>query len=117
MRRPPALLACLLATLLFWQAATAAAHCLAAATTDLVMEVCGPDGLRLVPLADDEATHAEAVCAVCHLLPALALPAPEAVAESVLWSLLATIQAAPGQDHRPAARAPPYRPTGPPSLL
>lgn len=116
MRRPPALLAGLLAVLLFWQAAAAAAHCLASAGTPTVMEICGPDGLRLLPLADDQAPHTTAVCAVCHLLPGTALQPPDGLALSLCWSVLAEATGAIAHQPPLPARAPAHRPTGPPAL-
>ncbi len=115
MPRPPARLAWLLAALLLWQSATAAAHCLRAAAASAVIEICGADGMRSMPLAPDRAPHAGSACAVCHLLPALALAAPYAV--PVLWPAPTPEVSVVASPRRPGARAPPYPPTGPPSLL
>jgi len=117
MRSPPARLAWLLTAVLLWQSATAAAHCLRAAAASAVIEICGADGMRSMPLAPDRAPHAGGACAVCHLLPALALAAPEAVPVPVLWPALTPEVPVVASPWRPGARAPPYPPTGPPSLL
>ncbi|WP_431283853.1 hypothetical protein ACQW02_03290 [Humitalea sp. 24SJ18S-53] len=117
MRRPPALLAWLLVALLSWQSATAAAHCLGAAAANATLEICGVDGMRQMPLNPDMAPHVESICAVCHVLPAVALPAPDTLPVPVLWGQAAPMALAAVATLRPGARAPPYPPTGPPILL
>ncbi|NGM23238.1 hypothetical protein G3576_24710 [Roseomonas stagni] len=83
----------------------------------LVMEICGPDGLKrvaigadgqLAPLPDHEqAEHAPGFCPACHALPAMAafdpplLPAPH-------WVRVTQADPIP----EPAAPRPPIR--GPP---
>ncbi len=114
----------LIAAILLLQVVLAPAHCLAMAATPagLLTVLCapsgeqrtilvGPDGHE-VPAQDNGAT----ICVVCTGGAPAALPLPPAtpvpawVASTIGW------HAAAAQTLPPAARAPPYRPTGPPAL-
>jgi hypothetical protein len=109
----PAPLARILALVLLFQAALAPALCIGRAQAHtIVMEICGPEGMRSMPLAlDDQAPaqpgEAHGFCAVCAAMPqgaqALtpALPVPAWLAIVITW---------PGPNPAalpPQARAPP----------
>ncbi len=121
-RRIPAPIARILALVLLFQAALAPALCLGRAQGHAItMEICGPEGMRSMPLAlDDQAPaqpgEAHGFCAVCAAMPqgaqALtpALPAPSWLAIVITW---------PGSNPAalpPQARAPPQQPRAPPAL-
>jgi hypothetical protein len=100
----------------------APALCLAhAASAGLATVICSPDGDRTVHLGADgqELPAPEAhggFCLACHALPQADIPAapmlsaPAELSSAVIW--LASGDAG----WRPAARAPPYDPTGPPAF-
>ena len=112
----------LIAALLLMQTVLAPALCLAhAASAGLATVICSPDGDRTVHLGADgqelPAPEAKAgFCLACHALPqadtpaAPALSAPAELSSAVIWF------AAGDAGWRPAARAPPYDPTGPPAF-
>lgn len=113
----------LVAAVLLLQVLLAPAHCLAMAAAPAGLEtvICSADGMRTVHVGPDgqEMPAHEAgqgFCLACPALPHAAMPeAPQAVepawvATTVAW------HAAGAAALPPAARAPPYRPTGPPSL-
>ncbi len=112
----------LIAALLLMQTALAPSLCLArAASAELATVICSPDGHRTVHLGADgqELPAPEAhsgFCLACHALPQADLPAapilstPAELDSAIIW--LASGDAG----WRPAARAPPYEPTGPPAF-
>lgn len=114
----------LIALVLLLQVVLAPAHCLAMVTSIAVgidTVICSPEGTRTVHLGPDgkqlpahEATRG--FCVACHGLPQTVLPeAP--VTPSPAWSFVGLAWHAAGAETLPpAARAPPYRPTGPPAL-
>ncbi|MXP65696.1 hypothetical protein E0493_20305 [Roseomonas sp. M0104] len=116
-----ALLVSLFAVLLLGQSAAAAAHCLwqarrLAAPGELAVPICTPDGLRQAHgTGGPDAPPGPAepcVCIVCHALPQAGLPHPPTLPEPA-WRL-ALHSAPPPLPPRPAARAPPGMPRGPP---
>jgi len=121
-KRPATFLARLIAALLLVQTVLAPALCLAhVANAGLATVICSPDGDRTVHLGSggEELPAPEAhqgFCLACHALPQADLPAapmlstPAEPGSAVIW--LASGDA----DWRPAARAPPYDPTGPPAF-
>lgn len=122
MKRPATILARLLAALLLVQTVLAPALCLAhVANAGLATVICSPDGDRTVHLGSggEELPTPEAhsgFCLACHALPQADLPAPTLLStpaepgSAIMW--FATGDAG----WRPAARAPPYESTGPPTL-
>jgi len=112
----------LIAALLLVQTVLAPALCLAhAASAGLATVICSPDGDRTVHLGADgqELPAPEAhsgFCLACHALPQADIPAapmlsaPAELGSTIIW--LASGDAG----WRPAARAPPYDPTGPPAF-
>ena len=112
----------LIAALLLVQTVLAPALCLAhAASAGLATIICSPDGDRTVHLGlgGEELPAPEAhegFCLACHALPQADLPAapllsaPAEPGSAIIW--FATGDAG----WRPAARAPPYEPTGPPAF-
>jgi hypothetical protein len=121
-KRPATFFARLIAALLLMQSVLAPALCLAhAASAGLATVICSPDGDRTVHLGADgqELPAPEAhsgFCLACHTLPQADIPAapmlcaPAGLSSAVIW--LASGDAG----WRPAARAPPYDPTGPPAF-
>lgn len=121
-KRPATILARLIAALLLVQTVLAPALCLAhVANAGLATVICSPDGDRAVQLGSggEELPTPEAhsgFCLACHALPQADLPAPTLLStpaepgSAIMW--FATGDAG----WRPAARAPPYEPTGPPTL-
>lgn len=120
---PTRLITRLIAAILLVQVVLAPAHCLAMASVSAGIEavICSPDGTRTIHVGPDgqEAPVHEAsrgFCAACHGLPQVALPEPPPsptpawIVSGLAWHVAAA-EALP-----PAARAPPYRPTGPPAL-
>jgi hypothetical protein len=116
-------LARLIAALLLVQTVLAPALCLAhAASAGLATIICSPEGDRTVHLGSggEELPAPEAhqgFCLSCHAPPQADLPAapmlsaPAELSSAVIW--LASGDAG----WRPAARAPPYNPTGPPAFF
>ncbi len=121
-KRPATLLARLIAALLLMQTALTPSLCLArAASAGLATVICSPDGDRTVHLGADgqELPAPEAhngFCLACHALPQAEIPAapmlsaPAELGSAIIWV------ASGDAGWRPAARAPPYEPTGPPAL-
>jgi len=121
-KSPATLLARLIAALLLVQTVLAPALCLAhVANAGLATVICSPDGDRTVHLGADgqELPAPEAhqgFCLACHALPQADLPAapmlfkPAEPGSAIIW--FATGDAG----WRPASRAPPYDPTGPPTF-
>ncbi|MDJ0386491.1 hypothetical protein QMO56_00070 [Roseomonas sp. E05] len=121
-----ALLVSLFAMLLLGQSAAAASHCLwqarhVAAANGLAVPICTPEGLRQAHSApgwpdDPPPVHAEpCLCMVCHALPQAQLPQPP-ILPAPAWQLLARVTPLPpALPPRPATRAPPGLPRGPPS--
>ncbi len=122
MKRPATFLARLIAALLLMQTVLAPALCLAhAANVGMATVICSPDGDRMVHLGAEgqELPAPEAhqgFCLACHALPQADLPAapklstPAEFGSAFIW--FATGDAG----WRPASRAPPYEPTGPPAF-
>ena len=114
----------LIAMILLLQVVLAPAHCLAMVTSTAVgidTVICSPDGTRTIHVGPDgkqlpahEATRG--FCVACHGLPQTVLPeAP--TTPSPAWTFVGLAWHAAGAETLPpAARAPPYRPTGPPTL-
>ena len=112
----------LIAALLLVQTVLAPALCLAhAASAGMATVICSPDGDRTVHLGTngEELPAPEAhsgFCLACHALPQADLPAapllstPAEPGSAIMWF------AAGDAGWRPAARAPPYDPTGPPAF-
>lgn len=121
-QRPATFLARLIAVLLLAQTVLAPALCLAhVASVGMAAVICSPDGDRTVHLGlgGEELPAPEAhrgFCIACHALPQADLPAapmlstPAEPGSASLWL------AAGDTGWRPAARAPPYNPTGPPAF-
>jgi len=121
-KRPATLLARLIAALLLVQTVLAPALCLAhVANAGLATVICSPDGDRTVHLGPggEELPAPEAhqgFCLACRALPQADLPAapmlstPAEPGSAIIW--FATGDAG----WRPASRAPPYEPTGPPAF-
>lgn len=113
----------LLVAVLLVQVVLAPVHCLvmAAAPAGLETVLCSPDGARVVHLGPDgqdlPAHDADAgSCVVCMGF-AKAVPAAPALAAMPAEQPVGLAWHAAGAEHLPpAARAPPYRPTGPPAL-
>jgi hypothetical protein len=115
----------LLALALCLQSGLAMAHCLrlvaSAQHQPFHVEICTPDGPVTLDLAVPEdgqdrhdSQHA-GICLVCHGLPQAVLPAPaEFPAPSVALMALPPVPMHPAAPL--GARAPPYHPTGPPSV-
>ena len=121
-KRPATFFARLIAALLLVQTVLAPALCLAhAASAGLATVICSPDGDRTVHLGADgqELPAPEAhggFCLACHALPQADIPAaPMLSAQAELSSAIIWL-AAGDAGWRPAARAPPYDPTGPPAF-
>ncbi len=121
-KRPATFLARLIAALLLVQTVLAPALCLPhVASAGMATVICSPDGDRTVHLGSggEELPAPEAhrgFCLACHALPQADLPAapmlstPAEPGSAIIWS------ATGDAGWRPAARAPPYEPTGPPAL-
>ena len=121
-KRPATFFARLIAALLLVQTVLAPALCLAhAASAGMATVICSPDGDRIVHLGPggEELPAPEAhsgFCLACHALPQADLPVapllstPAELGSAIIW--FATGDAG----WRPAARAPPYEPTGPPAF-
>ena len=121
-KRPATFFARLIAALLLVQTVLAPALCLAhVANAGMATVICSPDGDRAVHLGADgqELPAPEAhqgFCLACHALLQADLPAapllstPAEPGSAIVW--FATGDAG----WRPAARAPPYDPTGPPAF-
>ncbi len=121
-KRPATFFARLIAALLLMQTVLAPALCLAhAASAGMATVICSPDGDRTVHLGPDgeELPAPEAhsgFCLACHALPQADLPAapmlstPAEPGSPIMWF------ASGDAGWRPAARAPPYDPTGPPAF-
>lgn len=123
MRRLRLALSALLALVLLTQSGLAAAHCLAmAAPAGHAVEICSPDGLRTVRVAEDGTALPDAprmdegFCAACPLLAAPALPAPPVAATPAPGVLAEVAVPAPAAVPHPPARAPPYAPRAPPAF-
>ena len=122
MKRPATFLAPLIAALLLVQTVLAPALCLAhAASAGMATVICSPDGDRTLHLGSggEELPAPEAhggFCLACHAPPQASLPAartlstPAEPGSAIIWL------AAGDTGWRPAARAPPYDPTGPPAF-
>jgi len=121
-KRPATLIARLIAALLLVQTVLAPALCLAhAASAGMATVICSPDGDRTLHLGSggEELPAPEAhggFCLACHALPQADLPAapmlstPAEPGSPIMWF------ASGDAGWRPAARAPPYDPTGPPAF-
>lgn len=122
MKRPATFIARLIAALLLVQTVLAPALCLAhAASAGMATVICSPEGDRTVHLGPggEELPAPEAhggFCLACHALPQADIPvaslvsAPAELVTAIIWF------AAGDTGWRPAARAPPYDPTGPPAF-
>ena len=112
----------LLATILLIQVVVAPAHCLAMAAVPAGLEtvLCAPDGTRTIhvgPDGQEVPAHqpGQGFCTACHALPEATLPAAPAV-PAFAWTRGGPAWHAAGAAALPpAARGPPYRPTGPPA--
>ena len=121
-KRPATLLARLIAALLLVQTVLAPALCLAhTSNAGMATVICSPDGDRTVHLGPggEELPAPEAhsgFCLACHALPQADLPVapllstPAELGSAIIW--FATGDAG----WRPAARAPPNEPKGPPAF-
>ncbi len=122
MKRPATLLARLIAALLLVQTVLAPALCLAhAASAGMATVICSPDGDRTLHLGPggEELPAPEAssgFCLACHALPQAGLPAAPTLSTPAEPGSAITWRTAGDAGWRPAARAPPYDPTGPPAL-
>ena len=120
-KRPATLFARLIAALLLVQTVLAPALCLAhAASAGLATVICSPDGDRTVHLGADgqELPAPEAhsgFCLSCHALPQADIPAAPMLSAPAELSSAISWLASGDAGWRPAARAPPYDPTGPPA--
>jgi hypothetical protein len=120
-KRPATLLVRLIAALLLVQTVLAPALCLAhVANAGMATVICSPDGDRTVHLGAEgqELPAPEAhqgFCLACHALPQADLPAPPMLSTPAELSSAVIWFAAGDAGWRPAARAPPYEPTGPPA--
>lgn len=114
--------------LLLGQGLVAAAHCLRmgqARADTLLIHLCTPEGLKLVPLpAGGDGTEPEdgpphpdlsGWCLACHALPQLSLPPPPHL-PAPHWQILARAPRPEAVAPRPPARAPPALPRAPPAL-
>jgi hypothetical protein len=118
-------LSLVLALVLCLQSGLAMAHCLRMAAspghTPFQVEICTPEGLVTLDLGESgegdgqgETRHA-GFCPACHAVPHAALPAPTLTPLPILAATAPP--PLPREALAPAgARAPPYRPTGPPAL-
>ncbi|MBR0680803.1 hypothetical protein GXW74_09915 [Roseomonas eburnea] len=113
----------LIAAVLLLQVLLAPAHCLAmvAAPAGLETVVCAPDGMRTIhvgPDGQEMPAHeaSQGFCLACHGLPQAMMPDAPRVTGPAWIATLVTWHAAQAKTLPPAARAPPYRPTGPPTL-
>jgi hypothetical protein len=113
----------LLAVLLLLQVVAAPAHCLAMAAAPAGFEavICAADGTRTVMVGPDGQeipAHHESggACVVCHALPQAAMTAAPDVPEPAWLAGAVAFPPATRDALPPGARAPPYRPTGPPAL-
>jgi len=121
-KRPATLLTRLIAALLLVQTVLAPALCLAhTSNAGMAAVICSPDGDRTVHLGPggEELPAPEAhsgFCLACHTLPQADLPAapmlstPAEPGAAIIWFAIGDA------GWRPAARAPPYDPTGPPAF-
>lgn len=123
MARPHRPFARLIAFLLLLQVVVAPAHCLTmgAAPAGFEAVICAADGTRTVMLGPDGQelpAHDGSgdACVACHALPQAAMTAaPHAAMPAWVAGAIAVPPSAHGA-LPPGARAPPYRPTGPPTL-
>lgn len=122
MKRPATFFARLIAALLLVQTVLAPALCLAhAASAGMATVICSPDGDRTLHLGSDgeELPAPEAssgFCLACHALPQAGLPAAPMLSTLAEPGSASLWLAAGDTGWRPAARALPYEPTGPPAL-
>ncbi|MBS7792323.1 hypothetical protein KTR66_20190 [Roseococcus sp. SDR] len=117
------LLSWVLALVLCLQSGLALAHCLRmgnpAGHQPFPVEICTAEGLVKIDLGDAQDGEGErqgapaAFCLACHGLPQITLPAPTDVA-APLVAFTARPPSAAADAAPLGARAPPYRPTGPP---
>ena len=125
MIRPPRSLIWVFALVLCLQSSLAMAHCLRLAAPaghqPFMVDLCTVDGVIQVDMSDpadapeNHAAQHGGFCLSCHALPQVLLPAPIDLPAPRIAFLR---EVAPPAPPVPAlgARAPPYRPTGPPSL-
>ena len=122
MKRPATFFVRLIAALLLVQTVLAPALCLAhVANAGMATVICSPDGDRTVHLGTngEELPAPEAhqgFCLACHALPQADLPAPPLLSTPAEPGSVILWFAAGDTGWRPAARAPPYEPTGPPAF-
>ena len=110
--------------ILLLQVVLAPAHCLAMAATPAGLEtvLCSPAGVERTILVGPDGHEvppqdvAMGVCVVCSGMPQVTLPEPPALPTPAWITASAGWFAAGAQTLPPAARGPPYRPTGPPAL-
>ncbi|MBU8545495.1 MULTISPECIES: DUF2946 family protein [Roseomonadaceae] len=124
-RLPLRALRLILALAFCLQSGLAMAHCARLVSTSqgqaqpFPMVICTSDGLVTMDMsgADGPDSPAQAMpdlCLACHVLPVAELPAPVAVAAPRLLPIQVLAGSAAALPPL-GARAPPYRPTGPPS--
>jgi len=113
----------LIAAILLLQVVLAPAHCLAMAVVPAGLEavLCSPDGARTIHLGPDGQelpAHdtGQGVCVVCAGLSHASLPQPPMTPTPAWSSAGLAWHAAGAETLLPPARAPPYRPTGPPTV-
>ncbi|BDG70664.1 DUF2946 family protein [Roseomonas fluvialis] len=113
----------LIAFLLLLQVVVAPAHCLAMAAAPAGFEavICAADGTRTVMIGPDGQelpAHdgAAGACVVCHALPQAAMTSAPDVPMPAWLAGAVAFPPATRDSLPPGARAPPYRPTGPPTL-
>ena len=121
-KRPATFLARLIAALLLVQTVLAPALCLAhVANAGLAKFICSPDGDSTVHLGTigEELPAPEAhegFCLACHALPQADIPAAPLLSTPAEPGSVIRWFATGDAGWRPAARAPPYEPTGPPTF-
>ncbi len=124
MSRPSRRLLVLLALALCLQSSLALAHCLRLVAPvshhAFLVELCTPDGMVAVDMGGpgDEAPaphEAAAFCLACHGPATALLPEPSSVPLPAMAAIALPAWVAPSVAAL-GARAPPYRPTGPPVL-
>lgn len=122
MRGARPVLSALLSLVLLVQTGWAAAHCLiVVARAGHAVEICSPDGVRTIRVAEDgsalpetPAQAGDGFCAACPAITVPTLPAAPGLSAPAWIAIAAAL--VPAAILRPAARAPPYAPRAPPTF-